>query len=132
MGTIVDKLTDIWDIHKNDKRIYFPKRDGIDDELLSRIDGWLGDFKTNTLRHALDGIYHIDYDSFMKKSKKLLVPFVPVLLRKKKNRNIFSKDFEWNDSDAPLYDSEKTKLLWPRNSGRPFIFINKYQFLYAD
>ena len=130
--TIVDKLTDIWDIHKNDKRIYFPKRDGIDDELLSRIDGWLGDFKTNTLRHALDGIYHIDYDSFMKKSKKLLVPFVSTTLRKKKNRNIFSKDFEWNDSDAPLYDSEKTKLLWPRNSGRPFIFINKYQFLYAD
>lgn len=129
---IVNKITDIWNIHKDDKRIYFPKRDGLDDDVLSRFEGWLGNLESNTIQHALDGIYHIDYTSFMKKTQNLLVPFVPVSMMKKRNRNIFSKDFEWNDSYAPLYDSEKTKLLWPRNSGRPFIFINKYQFLYTD
>jgi len=129
---IVNKITDIWNIHKDDKRIYFPKRDGLDDDVLSRFEGWLGNLESNTIQHALDGIYHIDYTSFMKKTHNLLVPFVPVSMVKKRNRNIFCKDFEWNDSYAPLYDSEKTKLLWPRNSGRPFIFINKYQFLYTD
>ena len=130
--TIVNKIIDIWDIHKEDERIYFPKRDGMDDDVLSRGEGWLGKFENNTVQHALDGIYHIDYDSFMKKANNLLVPFVPVSLIRKKNLNIFSKDFEWKDDQRILYDSEKTKLLWPRNSGRPFIFINKYKFLYTD
>lgn len=130
--TIVNKITDIWDKYKDDERIYFPKRDGMDDDVLSRIEGWLGKFENNTVQHALDGIYHIDYNSFMKNAANLLVPFVPVSLIRKKNLNIFSKDFEWSDSNSILYDSEKTKLLWPRNSGRPFIFINKYKFLYTD
>jgi len=130
--TIVNKITDIWDKYKEDERIYFPKRDGMDDDVLSRIEGWLGKFENNTVQHALDGIYHIDYNSFMKNAANLLVPFVPVSLIRKKNLNIFSKDFEWSDSNSILYDSEKTKLLWPRNSGRPFIFINKYNFLYTD
>jgi hypothetical protein len=130
--TIVNKITDIWDTYKDDERIYFPKRDGMDDDVLSRVEGWLGKFENNTLQHALDGIYHIDYDSFMKKANNLLVPFVPVSLLRNKKRNIFSKDFEWKDDHRIIYDSEKTKLLWPRNSGRPFIFINKYKFLYTD
>ena len=130
--TIVNKITDIWDKYKDDERIYFPKRDGLDDDVLSRAEGWLGKFENNTVQHALDGIYHIDYDSFMKKANNLLVPFVPVSLIRKQNLNIFSKDFEWKDDHRIMYDSEKTKLLWPRNSGRPFIFINKYKFLYTD
>jgi hypothetical protein len=130
--TIVNKITDIWETYKDDERIYFPKNSDIDDNTLSHIEGFLGKFENNTLQHALDGIYHVDYNSFMKKANNLLVPFVPVSLLRKKNRNIFSKDFEWKDDGRILYDAEKTKLLWPRNSGRPFIFINKYKFLYTD
>ena len=104
--TIVDKITDIWNKHKNDNRIHFKKSKEHSGELLKGMDkGWLGNVKTDLLRNALDGVYHVCYNTFMKDVSKIMKPFVSSSKGKGKCPNIPS--------------------LWPRNSGRPFIFVNK-------
>jgi len=104
--TIVDKITDIWDKHKNDNRIHFKKNKEHHGEQLKGMDkGWLGDVKNDLLRNALDGVYHVCYNTFMKDVSKIMKPFVSPSKGKGKCPNIHA--------------------LWPRNSGRPFIFVNK-------
>jgi hypothetical protein len=101
--TIVNNINEIWDKHKKDNRISFKKAENHPGEILIKMDkGWLGDVTTDTLRNALDGVYHICYNTFMKDVDKLLKPII------KKNTFVG---------------------LWPKNSGRPFIFVNK---LYGD
>ena len=64
--------------------------------------GWLGDIKNDILRNALDGVYHICYNTFIRDVKKIIKPVI--------KKNTFTE-------------------LWPKNSGRPFIFVNK---IYMD
>lgn len=110
--TIVEKLIDIWEKHKNDKRIFFNKSSHTDVDTLKKSDkGWIGSLYSNQLQHAIDGVYHIHFESFIHKSSKFLKTFVPLDLGK-----------------GGISDCKKTKLLWPKNSGRPFIFVNKCLF----
>ena len=60
--------------------------------------GWLGDVKHDILRNALDGVYHICYNTFFKDVQKIIKPII--------KKNTFSG-------------------LWPQHSGKPFIFVNK-------
>ena len=101
--TIVNNVNDIWKKHKNDNRISFKKNENHPGELLKKMDkGWLGDVKNDILRNALDGVYHICYNTFIRDVKKIIKPVI-------KNNTLTE--------------------LWPKNSGRPFIFVNK---IYMD
>tara|TARA_B100000575_G_C23143606_1_gene666610 strand:+ start:4332 stop:8042 length:3711 start_codon:yes stop_codon:yes gene_type:complete len=101
--TIVNNVNDIWGKYKNDNRISFKKNKNHPGELLKKMDkGWLGDVKKDLLRNALDGVYHICYNTFMRDVKNIIKPVI--------KKNTFTE-------------------LWPKNSGRPFIFVNK---IYMD
>lgn len=101
--TIVNNVNDIWEKHKNDNRISFKKNKNHPGELLKKMDkGWLGDVKNDILRNALDGVYHICYNTFIRDVKKIIKPII--------KKNTLTE-------------------LWPKNSGRPFIFVNK---IYMD
>lgn len=124
--TVVNNLSEIWEKYKNDKRIYFEKNKRHSIEKIKAYDkGWLGNLRGNILSNALDGIYHIDFRKFINDSRNILPPFVK----------------QWHFEEDLIKEYRKHELFeipenmnkgWPKDSGRPFIFVNHIKALEVE
>ena len=124
--TVVNNLSEIWEKYKNDKRIYFEKNKRHSIEKIKAYDkGWLGNLRGNILSNALDGIYHIDFRKFINDSRNILPPFVV--------QWHFEKELIKEYKKHPIFEIPKNMNKgWPKDSGRPFIFVNHIKALQVE
>ena len=125
--TVVNNLSEIWEKYKNDRRIYFKKNKRHSIEKIKAYDkGWVGNLRGNILSNALDGIYHIDFRKFINDSRNILPPFV----KQWHIEEDLIKEYKKESKEHGFFETPKNMNKgWPKDSGRPFIFVNHIKAL---
>ena len=80
----------------------------------------------NILSNALDGIYHIDFRKFINDSRNILPPFV----KQWHIEEDLIKEYKKESKEHGFFETPKNMNKgWPKDSGRPFIFVNHIKAL---
>jgi hypothetical protein len=107
--TIVNNFDELLNKYNNDPRIFVKKNPAQNNDIIKNNKGWIGNYMQDSLINAFHGVYHVDSMHFLGKASQIIKPF-PDFFKAKGD-----KRFTMNE----------TNNLWPKYSGRPFIFINK-------
>ena len=110
--TIVNNFNELSNKYKNDPRIFVKKNPAQNTDIINKNNGWVGNYNNDLLINALHGVYHVDCNHFLGKAAQIIKPF---------------PDF-FDAKGDKRFTMKETNNLWPKYSGRPFIFINQQYY----